>query len=61
MGGWTQQQSQDFSVPSSFHRRGGVATDYDDDDGECFEEGQGVARELFHVILICDGSSPVET
>ena len=33
----------------------------EEDDGECSGEGQGLVRELFHVILICDGSSPLES
>ena len=34
----------------------------EDDDGECFGEGQGLSvRELFLVILICDGSTPLES
>ena len=35
--------------------------DDEEQDGGVLEKAKGWVRELFHVILICDGSSPLES
>ena len=39
----------------------GEEDDDEEQDGGVLEKAKGWVRELFHVILICDGSTPLES